>query len=181
MRSKLFLWLTALALLAGAQCKKHSSIVPDNPYGLPNVGEPGTMGCLINGKLWIASPAALSPNSAPAFTYGDSVFTAAGQDTGYYYYDINIRVSANGAGFSVGTPIAVSGGNYPVILSCITDSSCLGPYNALGNTVSGTVTITKLDTVSHEFAGTFSATIALSPCDTIQITEGRFDQYYISI
>jgi hypothetical protein len=72
----------ALAILAGAQCKKHGSDGPDNPYGLPNVDEPGTMGALINGRPWIASAAALASYQTAAYTYGDSIFTVGEPHTG---------------------------------------------------------------------------------------------------
>lgn len=170
-------------LLGGAQCKKHSALVPDNPYGLPNVNEPGTAGALINGQPWIASAAALQASDPVAFTYGDTVFTMNGQDTGFYYSHIVISVATRGPGFGVGVPILFNGYNTAALLSYTTDSSCYGVsgveiVNELA--MSGSLTITKLDTVHHEFAGTFSASVPLPPCDTIQITDGRFDQYYIN-
>jgi hypothetical protein len=178
--------IAVVAILAGAQCKKHSALVPDNPYGLPNVNEPGTEGALINGQPWIASAsalAALNPNEPVAFTYGDTVFAVNGQDTGYLYSSITIKVATQGPGFGVGVPIPFNGYNTAALLSYFTDSSCygVGGINLVnGMAMSGSITITKLDTVHHEFAGTFSSSVPLPPCDTIQITDGRFDQYYIN-
>jgi len=40
---------------------------------------------------------------------------------------------------------------------------------------SGTVEIIKFDTVNHIISGTFEFTVYNAACDTIKITEGRFD------
>lgn len=44
----------------------------------------------------------------------------------------------------------------------------------------GTLTITKIDTVSHVIAGTFEFTVWTEECDTINVTDGRFDIDYYS-
>jgi hypothetical protein len=160
--------MTALMLLAGSQCKKHNATMPDS------------MECLINGRSWTASSLA---THSYAFTYGDTVFTAVGQDTAFLYSEVVIRVAITSTpGFSLGVPIPFNGNNSPNLLSYFTDSTCLdttGVEIVSVPAISGSVTVTKLDTVHHEFAGTFSATIVLTQCDdTIQLTDGRFDQYY---
>jgi len=159
MRKTLYLWIGILALSAGMACKKNSSTAA------------GSESCLINGKPWVASAAAEPVNAPVGFTYGDTVFTVNGQDTGSIWSFISIRVDADSPGFAVGVPIPLNGFNEPAFLSYFTDSSCYGvggvnTVNALA--ISGTVTITKLDTVHHEIAGTFSAVVPMPPCDTIQ-------------
>jgi hypothetical protein len=44
--------------------------------------------------------------------------------------------------------------------------------------VSGAITIVKLDKVNHIISGTFNATLIKPDCDTVKITEGRFDMKY---
>ncbi len=138
------------------------------------------MTCFINGGAWTASS---SEKQSYAFTYGDTVFTAVGQDTAFLYSEVVIRVAITSTpGFAPGVPIPFNGNQSPNFLSYFTDSSCLSAnglevINELA--ISGSVTVTKLDTIHHEFAGTFSASIVFPPCaDTIQLTDGRFDQYY---
>lgn len=41
---------------------------------------------------------------------------------------------------------------------------------------SGTLTITRLDQQAGIIAGTFSFTLAQPGCDTIKVTQGRFDK-----
>jgi hypothetical protein len=43
---------------------------------------------------------------------------------------------------------------------------------------SGNLSITKLDRANRIISGTFNATLYRSGCDTIKITEGRFDMKY---
>jgi hypothetical protein len=43
---------------------------------------------------------------------------------------------------------------------------------------SGSLTITKLDRINRIIAGTFNATLSKTGCDTIRITEGRFDMKF---
>lgn len=47
------------------------------------------------------------------------------------------------------------------------------------NTISGILTITKFDKVNYIISGTFEFTTALNGCDTLRITDGRFDIKYI--
>jgi hypothetical protein len=171
MRKTLFLWIGVLALLAGVGCKKNSSTAA------------GSESCLINGNSWVASSAALAasnPNEPAAFTSDDTLFVVNGQGAGYYYSAITIKVSTQGPDFSVGTPIPISGYNTAALLTYFTDSSCMGNTVVNGLAISGSLTITKLDTVHREIAGTFSATVPM-PCDTIQITDGQFDQTFIAL
>jgi hypothetical protein len=168
MKKNLILWIMPLVLLAGSQCKKHNAPMPDS------------MECLINGRPWTASSLA---THSYAFTYGDTIFTAVGRDTAFFYSEVVIRVAITSTpGFSLGVPIPFNGNNSPNLLSYFTDSTCedtTGDVILEEPAISGTVTVTRLDSVHHEFAGTFSATIVLSECaDTIKLTDGRFDQYY---
>jgi hypothetical protein len=78
------------------------------------------------------------------------------------------------------TIMAASNPNEPALLTYFTDSSCMGNTVVNGLAISGSLTITKLDTVLHEIAGTFSGTVPM-PCDTIQITDGQFDQTFIAL
>lgn len=170
MKKTLYLCIGGVTLLAGMGCKKNSSPAAS------------TESCLINGKSWVASSAALAasnPGAPPAFTYGDTVFVVNGQDTGNVWSFITITVDADSPGVAVGVPIPLNGINQPAFLAYFTDSSCNGVGTVNGLAISGTVTITKLDTVHHEIAGTFSASVPLPPCDTIQITDGQFDKYFI--
>ena len=47
------------------------------------------------------------------------------------------------------------------------------------NTLSGTLTITYFDEEEYIVSGTFEFTTATEGCDTIRVTDGRFDIPYI--
>ena len=47
------------------------------------------------------------------------------------------------------------------------------------NTLSGTLTLTKFDKFNLIVSGVFEFTTAKKGCDTIQVTDGRFDMYYV--
>ena len=46
-------------------------------------------------------------------------------------------------------------------------------------TLSGTLTITHFDSINYIVSGTFAFTTATEGCDTIRVTDGRFDIPYI--
>ena len=47
------------------------------------------------------------------------------------------------------------------------------------NTLSGTLTITHFDNVEYIISGTFEFVTATEGCDTVRVTDGRFDIPYI--
>ena len=47
------------------------------------------------------------------------------------------------------------------------------------NTLSGTLTITHFDSINYIVSGTFEFVTATEGCDTIRVTDGRFDIPYI--
>jgi hypothetical protein len=61
-------------------------------------------------------------------------------------------------------------GKPPAIIGCVYD------YPA---TYMGSVTITKIDRVKYIISGVFEFSTALAGCDTLKITNGRFDLEYI--
>jgi hypothetical protein len=161
-----------LLMLIGVQCK-HYHFTPDNPYGLPNVGTVGAMGCLINGRTWISTP--FGPLSSLT---GDTVIGIHGSRKGMFYEDIWIGIRLVNGRLDIGVPLVVDTTNSTV--SYTSDSTCMGPnpYGLLGRAISGTITVLTFDTVKNEFTGTFSAIIPLVGCDTLKITDGRFGQNF---
>ena len=57
-----------------------------------------------------------------------------------------------------------------------TGSTCRYEYEDL---VEGTLTITHFDSINYIVAGTFEFTTTTEGCDTIRVTNGRFDIPYI--
>jgi hypothetical protein len=172
--SPLLLTFLLLAICSGTQCHKAYKFVPDNPYGLPNINEEGTMGCLINTKTWIASADAIS--GLFSILYTDHFIKMHGRRNGTYAEEIDIEVNLSNPQFKVGVPMPVDSIN--TLISYDADSTCTGPIAGLlgGLAVSGTVTVTQLDTLKNLFSGTFTCVIPLPVCDTLQLTSGRFSE-----
>ena len=167
--------ITAVCALLAAGCSHKSHVTkPDNPYGLPNVGDWG-FGCLINGRTWIAKDDA--PIALIAQEHGDTSIGITGERAGMYSEIVSIGVNPSAPGFKVGAPLPTNQFNQ---FEYISDSTCQGPYynDYGGYAISGTITILEIDTVNHVFSGTFSGTIPLPFCDTLKITEGRFKDNY---
>lgn len=61
-----------------------------------------------------------------------------------------------------------------------TDSTCLGTTFSLirYSAISGTIQLSKLDRSQKIVSGTFSCAFQIPNCDTVKVTEGRFDIQY---
>ena len=166
-----------------AQCKKTSSTQEDQ---LPPATQTGanTFGCLVNGTAFTPSVPLPLDKSTLSMVY----------DQGYKNGTINIYADNKNSDVNTSIGFSSSGindiGTYTTgfytrynskynlfigyanaISGCaigVTDS----PYNPIDT---GLLTITKFDKINRVFAGTFSATMYSTTCDTIKITNGRFD------
>lgn len=168
-----FILSAIFVCLTATECHKNGS-PPDNPYGLPNATQTGAgiFACLVNGRQFIA--------------HYDATLSGAkySQDT------IGVTGSPKIADFSevigfqvVGSPIQT--GTYPIngmatYAEFLTDSTCLGiSFNeTAANATSGSVQLTKIDTVNKIISGTFQFVFPIPSCDTLKVTEGRFDYRY---
>jgi len=173
-KKSLFLLLPISLLLGGIKCKKNNDGPPDNPYGLPNATQIGanTFACLINGQKFIA--------------FNDGVWTGVKlrNDTlgitgrpklqnyfEYVTFVIDLK-SRQGMSFQLNTSMAY--GIYA------TDSICSGISfkQTTSHANIGTIQLTKLDSTNKIVSGTFAALFPIPNCDTLRLTEGRFDFHY---
>jgi Family of unknown function (DUF6252) len=164
---KLF-YILLSALLVGTSCIDPSP----EPNKLPRATQSGknTFGCLVNGKVWVTS----TSTDAMAF-YQDGV--------------LQISADLDGNGRDRGITMVVMGGltqesSYDLANNPKTEA-IIGWRNSSANctydrdkTLSGQLTITKLDQVKYIIAGVFEFTTFVSGCDTIKVTDGRFDLLY---
>lgn len=163
-----FLFVTIFTF---AQCKKDNTQKPDNPYGLPNATQTGAniFACRINGSNWISEK---------------GLYKMGG---GVYADTLNCWGTANGDIISIMIVTAASQGDQ-FILSAGSNSfirfstfyTCTGFQNTilLQNSTDGTVSITKIDRTNKIISGIFSCRIPIPNCDTLHITDGRFDYSY---
>ncbi len=163
-------------LFTNSQCTKaNTAPEADNPYGLPNATQKGAdiFAYLIDGKPQIVR--------GGIYTLGGSisndtlsVFGEAGDNN--YFENIGIVVVGN---FNIGFVKPID--NSKIFILIATNKSCNG---FLGGTVikafatEGNVQISRADKSNRVISGTFNCRIPITGCDTLKITDGRFDIKY---
>jgi len=164
-------------------CKKDAPdlVVPDQ---LPPATQTGanTFGCLLNGQAWLPSGGGLS--GPFRVTY----------DPGYAGGSLQLRINRAVAGLPDGQYMFIGGSSVNKIGSyAASNAGPAGIYfdtgrqsgpcqeydffnNAPGFLMKGQLTITRLDMQAGIISGTFDFTLAQTGCDTLKITQGRFDK-----
>ena len=128
-----------------------------------------TFGCLVNGEVWVPD----NTNSISSFYQQNVLFISAGvegnrreQDIGFVFENQVIKEQSYEL-----TPSIFKGGHF-----IDSNNNCYYDFEDL---VKGTLVITHFDDVEHIISGTFEFTTATEGCDTIRVTDGRFDIPYI--
>ncbi len=167
--------LLALAALLGlSQCKKHD---PDPLEQLPPATQTGanTFGCLVNGKPWTPQGYNVSFNYS---IYYDPTYRKGTLNISTYRYEKGIKNADYLTMYSdslrtIGTySLTKDRHQEPLFTSGATGCEFLGGayYRR------GTLTITRLDLQAGIISGTFDFTLYQPGCDTIRVTQGRFDK-----
>ncbi len=167
----LLLFLCSLLL---TQCGWLFGNKEDDPK-LPPATQEGkhTFGCLVNGEVWLPSGFNGRPNLQATY------------DPTYRWGTLNVRAfkSKDGKAYqSIGfySDSLTSTGVYPLYLpgrqtGKFSDIETLCVYDREVSYVNGTLIITRLDLQQRIVSGTFEFTLAQPGCDTIRVTDGRFD------
>ena len=168
--------LPLLTLLALAQCKKKAD--PDPVDQLPPATQTGanTFGCLVNGQAW-----------TPKGSDGTSNYTVY-YDPSYRKGTINIAAYRYNSSSSPREDIVLFSdslrtvGNYPLTvpnhqeaLFSGTNAQCEFYQNG-PQYRRGVLTITRLDLQAGIVSGTFAFTLYKPGCDSVRVTQGRFDK-----
>jgi hypothetical protein len=155
---------------------------------LPPITQTGqnTIGCLVNGEVFLPKN-----YNAPLKAVGVT----------YFSHKLHINFSRQkkldglnqGIIIEVLDPIVFEGGRINLNLynnhgAVYRDEEKCGDYKTMDSAMhapgggSGILTISHLDTIKHIICGTFSIKFnkpnTQAGCDTIRITEGRFDSFY---
>jgi hypothetical protein len=165
------------SLLLGASCRKTKAPEPEDQ--LPPATQTGanTFGCLVNGKVYI--PRGSDGTSKPNLRKNYEIFNSKPQLTVITYRVFNSQFDGE-IGFGIDSIFTV--GNY-LSTSTRNKTGIGGPFfnncgiSGFDTTTyrNGIYTITKLDLTNGIISGTFNCTIKPNNCDTIKITDGRFD------
>ncbi len=158
-----------------AQCKKNNNAsISDNPYGLPNATQTGAgaFACRINGENFIARNDIDHINGV---LRNDTIGIGGSFLVGNFFDIISIGIYGN---LKAGS---VYGFSDTIHTSCLfgTDSTCQAIVSV--TTIYpriGSIILTKLDTINKIISGTFNIKIPIPQCDTLNVTDGRFDYQY---
>jgi hypothetical protein len=164
------------ALLGLSQCQK-PAVKPEDQ--LPPATRTGanSFGCLVNGEVWTPS----GNNSTSNYTITvDPTFHGGNVDIHAYRYTDNLFQSLIFGGDSIPARAGVySLDKNPRSIYFIDKNlapSCQYFYGDPGEYRRGSLTITRLDLQAGIIAGTFSFTLYTPGCDSIRVTQGRFDK-----
>ena len=179
MLQKLPLYLALVLLTQCSKCKNDPRPV-DPVSQLPPATQTGanTFGCLVNGQAYTPSGYNGTPNYAVVYDPG---FQGGTLDVRSYRYP----APGKSQYLVVGGVNISRTGTYPFSPAqagaFFTDefrSSPCDDYhsNRAGTTSTGSITLTRLDLQAGVISGTFAFTLAQPGCDTIKVTQGRFDK-----
>lgn len=176
----LLLFLIFTTSIAG--CKK-ASTVKDELAKLPPATQVGlnTFGCLVNGKAWVAQRDDCAPFICdPAFKMlyngdnGGSLSVFAKKIINNSSYAITIGTdSLNFKNIFLYFP---NNGVDFIYNNQLGNNECSLLRSDMNNVfTSGKVVISRFDLSNRIISGTFEFTLYKSGCDTIKVTNGRFD------
>lgn len=168
-----------LILLLGCSACKEGLLSPKEE--LPPATQEGknTFGCLVNGEVWLPKGGItinkLTYDYNP--TYNKNYFQVRAKR---YFVDNGKDVSqtlsitieeefVETIAYKLEDPSSSRGRYANLEIPCVLETAPGQP---------GILAITKLDTVNHIIAGTFEFTVWTEDCDTIKVTDGRFDIKY---
>ena len=173
MKPFLLLLTLPLALLLG--CKKDA---PDPAGQLPPATQTGanTLGCLVNGVPWTPQGNNGSSNYSVSYDqnpYGvlDARAYRYQQPTDNFQYLILFARELRGPkSYDLRDLVNTRVSWYDKLTGCDLSSDDANTYHK------GTLTITRLDLQAGIISGTFAFTLAKPGCDTVRVTQGRFDK-----
>lgn len=174
--------ITGLFLLSSMKCRK-DQVPPKQPVveKLPPATQEGknTCGFLVNGKVWL--PKGRVGNGEPNLKWWyDPLYHNGTFNINGFRYD-----TTEGTRFS-DFVVAIDSFSSPGIYRLNVIPGRVAEYGNLNRSCvyykvdtirnhDSYVNITKFDQQNHIIAGTFEFTLAKPGCDTVRITEGRFD------
>jgi hypothetical protein len=170
-------------LLTGCESwfeKKQHQPKPQPEPQLPPETQEGkhTLGCLVNGGIWLPddSPRPGSIGGISANYDGDYFNVnaiAKTKDAGEQDIAITIKQGVTQPGvYQLNNP------REQIVLFVDTNTKCLYGWDSIKQPQIGELEITKIDTKKYFVSGRFWFTLVQPGCDTIRVTDGRFDVKY---
>ena len=182
MFTRLPLYLCLLTLTQCSKCTRDDPTPADPARLLPPATQTGanTFGCLLNGQAYtpqgrVGLGANFAVDYDPTFNGGDLIvrtYRGDGQG-GNVAIDLHCVPIPGTGTYSLNLPGGVGGASY----TNSRDPSLCGEIftDASISYRRGVLTITRLDRTARVVAGTFELKFVRAGCDTIRLTQGRFD------
>ena len=186
---RLRLWLALLVLSATlTQCSKckeniEPSLPPETQVGA------GTFACRINGVVWqYKNPTGLNLLARTSWEYDTNDKRGKLVISGFRYNDSNVGLDGLGLysdslsirketfADSISQSLRINYNNYKSLKSeCTYYNTQVTTDKSKNFYRKGKLEVTKLDLQTRIISGRFDCTIYQVGCDTLKITEGRFD------
>lgn len=166
---RFFSILALFVVLLFSNCDNTAPVAKTELEKLPPATQEGknTFGCLVNGEAMVV-------NSITKLTaiYQQGIFQI-GAVSNSPRYSLGIAIIEDG--------FTISTGDYPLdrppfFISRFSENPCVYLPE---NTINGKLTITLFDKSRFVVSGLFEFSTVANTCDTIKITNGRFDLNYI--
>jgi hypothetical protein len=168
-------------LLVLFSCKDHDNVKPKTALELeleklppPTQNGSQTFGAIVNGSAW--------KSDFVTDTYGilqEGYLTIAGQSANQpFFTGMHMTIQ------EIGNPLVLK--SYPLFDNEFTYVSVVAGTDertcsyTQDNIKSGTITLTRLDREARIVSGTFDLSMGFPDCDSLIITNGRFDLKYFS-
>lgn len=170
------LLLSLFTILTASECKKPKPPATDD--GLLPATQTGAniFACKVNGQNWISKRS--SPNLGGGVVNDTFFIYASNPETSIFYERFDIRIN----NYSVLLiPFLLNDSDSRYVLFS-TNKQCFANTGGLGigkgKSYDGELRLTKDDKINKIFSGTFWFSIRTDYCDTLKITDGRFDIKY---
>lgn len=180
MNQSLKLSLGAALLLGLGQCQKKADPSPVDQ--LPPATQTGanTFGCLVNGQAWTpkgnngTSNYSVDYGSGPRGEYFNILsYRYPNETNNAQYLIIEVNENLKVGSFSFGNTQQTRAFFDDAITKCSWNSRDSGTTYRRG-----TLTVTRLDKQAGIISGTFAFTLYNPGCDSIKVTQGRFDKRF---
>lgn len=167
--------LRLLPVLLAMGCHKNNPSPLDRWPPATQTGQ-YTFGCLLNGQSW--TPLGFDGSSNYSVVYDPTYKLGTLNIAAYRYTDSNSNSNQTIGIFSdsmksVGRYKLRAGGYHGAVVDI--RAGCQYYSNRPPIYCQGTLVVTRLDTQAGIVSGTFEFTLAKAGCDTMKVTNGRFD------
>ncbi|MBK0383654.1 hypothetical protein I5M32_11860 [Pedobacter sp. SD-b] len=174
-KSIFFLLVLSFLFTTGMKCKKENNLDPD---GLPKATQTGAnvFACKVNGENWISSKSIYDIGGSIRH---DTLVVSGSNPSGETFFEtyiIRINKFSNKKN-QYQLIDTINYAEYATNKNCFKISQGYGVGSA--KSTDGQIIFTKVDTQKKILSGTFWFNIPTDYCDTLHITDGRFDiRYY---